>query len=145
MSDAGDSVGIAVAGILVPRPGTSGGGDRVSKVSEVALEGILLLEALGKRKTDFQEELWALWGLVGEGRKPRSEGVLREGEAMEGSSGKEKLANSGMSHNQLHKPSSSNSMAMSRLPLSWQTAFCCCLLSPWMFFGISSGTRWVQK
>lgn len=50
---------------------------------------------------------------MGRGRKPKSEGVLREGEAMEGSSSKEKLANSGMSHNQLHKPSSSNSMAMS--------------------------------
>jgi len=53
-------VGIAVAGILMPRPETGEGGDRVSKVSVVALEGILLLEALGKRKTDFQEELWDL-------------------------------------------------------------------------------------
>jgi len=73
----------------------------------VALEGIFLEEALGMRKTDFHEELGDLWGWTGEGRKLRSEGVLREGEAMEGSSGKEKLANSGTSHNQLHKPSSS--------------------------------------
>lgn len=142
-------MGIAVAGILMPRPETDGGGDRVSKVSEVALEGILLLEALGKRKTDFHEELWDLCGVVGERRKPRSEGVLREEEAMEGSSSKEKLANSGMSHNQLHKPSSSNSMAMccnvqatalmvnSVLSLSLES-----LDVPWH---LSPGTRWVQK
>lgn len=141
-------MGIAVAGILMPRPEAGEGGDRVSKVSEEALEGILLLEATGKRKTDFQEELWDFCGVVGEERKPRSEGVLREGEAMEGSSSKEKLANSGMSHYQLHKPSS-NSMAMccnvQAAALMVNSVLSLPLESLDLLWHLSPGTRWVHK